>query len=227
MVTIWQIITHTASFLLGWLFKKIVDAIPLPENWKVKIQFVSYDIWKRFRPPTSDVTYVFKTASVEYDEKKFYEITELVKDKNFILKSPDGEWLQFSKDTGIINPTIVFMPVYLPTEEGRYLSAIEFQVKINVDYNNFLLNVYYLLTIKHNLQLALIQEYGEFIGESITCKLSSMYKFSGILSEFNLSTLRGTLNGRRILFNPEEVTVIGPINQEILSLLKKIIAFYY
>lgn len=216
---------------VGWLFglftDKIIAEIELPKKWKHNINMFMIHLIKNIRNSPSEITYVFKTQNVEYEEERFYNIHELIEEGEFKEKGQEGSFLTFTKEMGLTNPTIYFMPVFIPDNGELYLASIEFQITIKVKYRTFIIDMQNLFRIKEELQYYLGADYGKFIGESITMRLSKLNRFTGFLSEFNMSTLTGKLHGSQIIFNSSEMILMGPFNSDILTLLKKAITFYY
>lgn len=215
------------TFFIGWFLNRVADELPLPKKWKHNINMFFIHLIKYIGNSTSEITYVFKTKSVEYEEERFYNIHELIEEGEFKEKGQEGSFLTFTKEMGLTNPTIYFMPVLIPDNGELYLASIEFQITIKVNYNTFIIDVQNLFRVREELQYYLGADYGKFIGESITIRLSKLNRFTGFLSEFNISTLIGKLHGSQITFNSNEMILMGPFNSDILTLLKKAITFYY
>ena len=96
-----------------------------------------------------------------------------------------------------------------------------------VKYKNFDLDMLDVLRLRDEIQFILKDNFGEIYTDNLTCKISNMYRFSGLLKEFKLDYLQGEIEGNLIDFSSNSVTLYGEIYQPILLLLKKIIAYYY
>lgn len=209
------------------LTNKIIDSIEPPKRWKHRINMYFVNMIKNIRNNKMQILYIFKTKSVEYSEERFYNIKDLIEGEGFKEKGQEGSFLTFTKEMGLSNPTIYFMPTFLPREEELSLDSIEFHITHIVNYSTFSMDIEDLFRIREALQLCLLNDYGAFIGESVTCQLSKINRFTGFLSEFKISVLTGKLKENPIIFASDKITIMGPLNSEVLRLLKKAITFYY
>lgn len=212
--------------VIGWLLKQI----PLPKNIRYKIAKV-WNHWKKvFSLYNINITYVFKTQEVEQSFEYLKTLIQILADRDFNYESTSGNFITFTISRGNIKPNIIIKPTEIFSQKSQELIINELEIEINlqnIKYKNFEWDMGDLLRIKDDLQLSLLDIYGEFRAESLTCHLSKMYRFSGILSDFNLSRLSGKIDDCLIDFKPDKVVIYGKIYQPILRLLKKIISFYY
>jgi len=216
------------SFFIGWLFDRILMAIPLPEKLHFRIQLFCYTLLKTLSREEVTCTYFLKTREMNEPQDRFERIVSNLP-PSYHRETPRDEFIVYSKEIGKIKPEIIFKPYWHENSDGElYLKGIEIEIKTNnMKYYRFEKDVLDLTNIKNDIQLSLMDDCGQFLSEVMRCNVSKMYKFSGLFSEFNLSALRGAINNRQIILDSKSFTVIGQLDSEIIEIMKRIIAFYY
>jgi len=215
---------------LGWFLEKMIGLLPLPKNLKYKITYFVNDISKWIRNIDIEVTYDLKTYEKEDFGEEFENIKDLLKSEGFQLKDKRGDSIICSNDEINKRALIEIMPVKRLSDINNDLSTVSIEIQISIDdlkYRDFVLNIIDLITIKNELQTIFFEKYGEFYTESLICKLPNLYKFTGLLSEFKLSSLKGRIENTQIILNSDKIILLGKINKRTIENLKKIIIYYY
>jgi len=216
------------GLIIIWGVDKFTNFIPIPEKWEVKITLFLNKIRKRNE--LLEVKYVFKSSELDTDVELLEKVSEIMIKDNFSYLPPHGDWLKFSTIRGEIEPTITVKPTveYSEEYERDILINLEFEIYLdNIKFRNIDGDLNDMIRTSEELEHALIETVGKFVSYSMTCKVSKMYRFIGPLSDFNMKGLRGEINNNKVEFKPQEITIYGRCYQNMLRLLKNMIAFYY
>jgi len=231
---IWNVYWAIIVFFSGFLLDKILERIPLSERIGYRIELFFLKIYKWIKNTEVDIKYVIKTDEFLDETLNFNIIEEFDVIKQYKFEGENVGWLTYLKNDLKIRPSIKFKPVNLPKDfmvlDGEYyLNSIEIEITAqNIKYRDFSEDLVDLMNIKTELEKEFLKrEMGELKSDSLTCKIENVSRFTGLLSEFDIAGLDGTLHGSRIEFGEKKLTIYGVISSDVIKLLKKIIAFYY
>jgi len=216
------------AILIVWFLDKFTTILPFPESWETGVALTVNKVLKRNK--LIDISYHFKTPELELEKDDIDVVNQLMQDNGFVLEAPVGDWYKYSFSGGNISPEIILRPVAIFNEEEEKddVVSIEFEMILTkIKYHNFDGDINDLLRIREKVQTTLYNKLGELQAFSLSCKLSKFYRFTGLLSDFNIKKLSGELDGNKFEFYSNEIILYGEVYQNILKLLKDVIAYYY
>jgi len=216
----------------------IVKLLPISDDLRFRITYNLRKISKMIRNVPVRITYTIKTQSLESrkipGEAFVNETKKRLLPNNFQFVGQSGASLTFKHFPGKTEVDITLIPSYFKSEisekeEELFISRIQADLLITqFKYNQFEGHMVDLLQTVHTLGQCLRDIAGEWTAESLSCEIGRLYQFTGVLSELKLSSLQGKIQGEFIIdLSEKKVIIYGLINQTLLSILKKIITFYY
>ena len=234
-----SIISEILAFVLGlistYIASILTKLLPIPDDLRFKVSYESKKIWKWIRNVPVRATYTFKSQKLEIKREDFFEtIKDRLIQNNFRYIDCSGDTIIFQYSIGKTKAELRLTPSYFDTEETLQeeseLLISGIQADLTVDqckYRRFDGHMLDIFRIKDQLQTSLRDILGEWSAESLSCELRNMYKFTGVLSGFRLSSLSGKIGNQRIDLSEKGLIVYGLVDQALTSALKRIITFYY
>jgi hypothetical protein len=234
-----SIISEILAFVLGlistYVASIIAKLLPIPDDLRFKVSYESKKIWKWIRNVPVRVTYTFKSQRLEITREDFFEtIKDRLIQNNFRYIDCSGDTIIFQYSIGETEAELRLTPSYseieevLKEESELLISGIQADLLVDkCKYRQFDGHMLDIFRIKDQIQTSLRGILGDWTAESLSCELRHMYKFTGILSAFKLSSLSGKIGNQRIDLSEKGLIVYGLVDQTLTSALKRIITFYY
>jgi len=229
-----RIIAFFVGLFSNLLKDVVLKILPFGENLRFKIQYEFKKFWKWVRDIPIEVVYTMKTKEIENPQEDLLDIIreKLIQDDfQFLEKSGNSLIFQLTYEENKvitkINPS--YSKIEENGEEKLIISFIQADlVPTKCSYRDFHGYIEDVLQTVISLTNSLIGLIGVWSSESLSCKLSKLYHFTGALSKLELSSLSGRVAGKyQIDLSEKGITIYGHAVRGLTSTLKKIITYYY
>ena len=235
MFEIDQIIAYFLGLLTNYLLDVLKILLPIPDDLRYRISFWRKQLLKTIINPSTTFTYTLKSHNLEFKENEwetiFLDIKESLQKEGFKLKGGRAKTVSFQYETGITKIEIEMNVGIEEKEDELIVTSVQTDfVLSNGKYRSYDKNIIDIIQTVRRFDRNVRKLIGDLIADSITVKLKQFYQYSGILKEFNISTLSGKIKRKyRIDFSKNSFIIYGNLEteSELLSELKKIITYYY
>lgn len=229
------------AFILGIVVAVITDIIvkllPIGENIRFKILFNWRKFTKWIHNTPIKAKYFNKTQNLENKKMPFdtavNELEGILLSHDFLLKGKLGNSVSLSRLFGKTEINLSLTPSYetiVENEEERLIISqiqAEYEV-VNCRYKDFTGNLFDLMQVAIDVERNLRPIVGDWVQETLLLELKKLYEYTGVFSEFKLSSLTGKIAGKyEINMSENQFVIYGKPETSMISMVKDVIAFYY
>jgi hypothetical protein len=220
--------------IIAYLGGMLIEPL-LPEQPKERLRYWRKKAAKILRSTKMNVELILKTYDVTektLDLQGTIDVLEKAyRSQDFEPARKGDDSLQMDIPIGgnAIHVSIVALPT--ESEEALRLGQVECHLSRECGYSRLHEDVRELREAQLKLRRVMGDHVSDFREEiSLVCNLKSAYELTGVLRDANLGALRSVFEGKGLEFELYEkrLSIYGrEINDDILSLMKKMITIYY
>ena len=229
---IWAILM---GVIIGLIIDFIIKFIPIGENIRFKAVFYRRKLAKWIFNTPIRVSYTVKSSNLEgkgiYLSDFISQSRQRLIQNSFEFVGERGYSSIFKYIVGKTEMEITLTPSYFPQNENKDLviSYVQCDFKlIECGYRKLEGHMLDLMRALIKLKDSLREIIGELTNDSLSCEIKRLYEFTGVLKDLKMSSLTGKICGLyKIDLSENKLVIYGPLDQELVSIIKDIIAYYY